>query len=311
MKPYRIAFVGTPNIAVPSLRALTHDDHFEIVAVITQPDMPAGRNLELTPPPVKTYAVGHDIEVLQPQKISQIVDQIRDMQLDAIVVVAYAQIIPESILALPKFGCVNVHGSLLPRYRGAAVLQAPILNHDEETGVTIMLMDKSLDTGPILKQKSFPITENETAGTLGEKMAEMGAKILPDTLLDYFAGRIKPQIQDDSLANYVGRLSKEDGLIDWTKEAKDLESFVRAMSPWPSAWTWATGKKLKILEVDPNVIALTMHKPGKTFIYNSTLAVQCGQDCLIVRRLQLEGKKPVTSQEFIQGYKDYIGTIFG
>ncbi len=311
MKPFRIAFVGTPQISIPCLEALSTDERFEIVVVVTQPDMPAGRNLELTPPPVKTFAVGHDLQVLQPQKISLIADQLREMQLDAIVVIAYAQIIPESILSLPKFGCVNVHGSLLPKYRGAAVLQAPILNNDSETGVTIMLMDKNLDTGPILKQKAFPITAQETAGTLAKKMAEAGAELLPQTLVDYFSSYIKPQNQDDALANYVGRLSKEDGLIDWTKPAKQLECFVRAMTPWPSAWTWIAGKKLKIIEVDPTIMTLTMHKPGKTFIYNSTLAVQCGTDSLIIRRLQLEGKKPITSQEFLQGYNELIGTILG
>ncbi len=311
MKPFRIAFVGTPQISIPCLEALCTDERFDIVAVVTQPDMPAGRNLELTPPPVKTFAVGHGLEVMQPQKISLITDRLREMQLDAIVVIAYAQIIPENILSLPKFGCVNVHGSLLPKYRGAAVLQAPILNNDYETGVTIMLMDKNLDTGPILKQKSFPITAQETAGTLGKKMAEAGAELLPQTLVDYFSGYIKPRQQDDALANYVGRLSKEDGLIDWTKSAKQLECFVRAMTPWPSAWTWIAGKKLKIIEVDPTIMTLTMHKPGKTFIYNSTLAVQCGIDSLIIRRLQLEGKKPITSQEFLQGYTELIGTILG
>jgi methionyl-tRNA formyltransferase len=311
MKPYRLAFAGTPKIAVPCLAALVADERFEIVAVITQPDMPAGRNLELTPPPIKTFATGHDLEVMQPQKISQIADQLRGLELDAIVVVAYAQIIPQSILDLPKYGCVNVHGSLLPKYRGAAVLQAPILNNDEETGVTIMLMDKNLDTGPILKQRSFAISQNETAGTLGEKMAEIGAKLLPDTLIDYFQGRIKPQEQNNEFANYVGRLSKEDGLIDWTKPAKEVECFVRAMTPWPSAWTWVAGKKLKILEVDPNIIGLTMHKPGKTFIYNSTLAVQCKEGSLIIRRLQLEGKNPMGPEEFMRGYQDFIGSVLG
>lgn len=311
MPKYRLAFVGTPKIALPSLTALKNDQRFEIVTVITQPDMPAGRNLELTPPPVKTTAVGYGLNVLQPQKISQIIDQLREMELDALVVIAYAQIIPEAILALPKYGCINVHGSLLPKYRGAAVLQAPILNNDQETGVTIMLMDKTLDTGPILKQKAFSISENETAGSLGEKMSKLGAELLPDVLVDYFQGRIAPQEQDNNLANYVGKLDKQDGLIDWTKEAKEIECFVRAMSPWPSAWTWLTGKQLKIVEVDPNIISLTMHKPGKTFIYNSTLAVQCGNNSLIIRKLQLEGKKTVTAQEFIQGYKDSIGAILG
>lgn len=311
MNRYRIAFVGTPKISLPALTALKNDNRFEIVAVVTQPDMPAGRNLELSPPPVKTAAEALDLLVFQPQKISQIIDQLRELELDAIVVIAYAQIIPESILNLPKYGCVNIHGSLLPKYRGAAVLQAPILNDDKETGVTIMLMDKTLDTGPILKQRAFAIAENETGGSLGEKMAKIGAEILGNTLVDYFEGRIKPQEQNNDLANYVGKLTKEDGLIDWTKSAKSLECFVRAMSPWPSAWTWLNGKKIKILEVDPHIISLNMHKGGKTFIYNSTLAVQCGENALVIRKLQLEGKNPLSAQDFIQGYKDSIGAILG
>ncbi len=311
MKAYRIAFAGTPLIAVPCLSALIDDSRFEVVTVVTQPDMPAGRKLELTAPPIKTFAIGHEIPVLQPQKISLIIDQLRELQLDAIVVVAYAQIIPESILALPKFGCVNVHGSLLPKYRGAAVLQAPILNNDDESGVTIMVMDKNLDTGPLLAQTSFALKPDETAGTLGEKMAKAGASLLPNTLVKYFEGTIAPQAQDDSLANYVGRLDKNDGLIDWTKAAKEIECFVRAMTPWPSAWTWISGKKIKILEVDPTIVGLTMHKPGKTFIYNSTLAIQCGEGSLIIRRVQLEGKTAMSSEEFMRGYKDLIGTILG
>ncbi len=311
MKKYRLAFVGTPKIALPSLTTLHNDQRFEIITVITQPDMPAGRNLELTPPPVKTLAETLGLSVFQPQKISQIIDQLREMQLDAMIVIAYAQIVPETILNLPKYGCINVHGSLLPKYRGAAVLQAPILNHDSETGVTIMLMDKTLDTGPILKQQAWPITDNETAGSLGEKMADIGAQILGDTLVDYFEGRIKPEAQNNELANYVGKLTKEDGLIDWTKPAKTLECFVRAMSPWPSAWTWLNGKKIKILAVDPHIISLNMHRPGKTFIYNSTLAIQCGTDALIIKQLQLEGKKAMAAEEFLKGYNDFIGKVLG
>lgn len=311
MKPYRLAFAGTPAIAVPILSALAADKRFEIATVISQPDMPAGRDMSISPTPVKARAIALNIPVLQPQKISQIIDQLREMELDAIVVVAYAQIIPETVLNLPKYGCVNVHGSLLPKYRGASVLQAPIMNGDEETGVTIMVMDKTLDTGPILKQEVIRLSINETAETLGKKMAETGARLLPNVLADYFQGFIQPIAQNNNLASYVGRMEKKDGIIDWQKSAADIERFIRAMTPWPSAWTWVSGKQLKILEADPNTIELNTSKPGKTFIYNSTLAVQCGQDSLVIRRLQLEGKKAMTASEFIQGYKDYIGTILG
>jgi methionyl-tRNA formyltransferase len=311
MTKYRLAFVGTPKFSVPSLNSLLKEPSFEVVAVVTQPDMPAGRNLELTPPVVKVFAKAHNLTVYQPQKISQIIDELRNLNLDAIVVVAYAQIVPESILSLPKFGCVNVHGSLLPKYRGASIIQAAIMNNDQETGVTIMVMDKTLDTGPILRQALINIDPEDTMETLGMKVYELGAKILPETLINYFEGQITPQAQDNNLANYVKRLEKKDGIIDWSLEAKKIECFTRAMTSWPSAWTWLNGKQLKILKVDPTIISLNMHKPGKTFIYNSTLAVQCGTDCLIIRKLQLEGKKPMTSEEFLHGYGDLVGAILG
>jgi len=311
MSKYKIAFVGTPKFAVPSLTALLNDNRFEIKAVISQPDMPSGRSMELTPTPVKVLAEANKIPVFQPQKISQIIDELRAMELDAIVVVAYAQIIPESVLNLPKFGCINVHGSLLPKYRGASVLQAPILNNEEESGVTIMLMDKTLDTGPILKQRSVKLSAEETAETLSETLSSLGSEILADTIVKYFEGEIKPQAQDNSLANYVGRLEKKDGIIDWSLDAKKIECFSRAMFPWPSAWTWLSGKQVKILKVDPLIIPINSQKPGKTFIYNSNLAVQCGHDSIIVRKLQLEGKKPMAAEEFLRGYNDFIGTILG
>ncbi len=306
----KLVFAGTPKFSVPSLNALLRDPRFEVAAVITQPDMPAGRSLELTPPPVKVTALNYGVDVLQPQKITQIIDRLRDLEPDAIVVAAYAQIIPEEILTLPKFGCVNVHASLLPKYRGAGVIQAPLLNGDAETGVTIMVMDKTLDTGPLLSQASYAIKPQETGDSLAVALSELGALELPNTLNAYLEERLKPQPQSGE-GSYVGRWQKKDGIIDWHKSGRDIERFVRAMTSWPSAWTWINGKQLKILEVDPNVVELTMHKPGKTFVYNSMLAVQCGSDSLIIRRLQLEGKKPMTSEEFLRGYRDFVGTLLG
>jgi methionyl-tRNA formyltransferase len=311
MKKQRIIFIGTPKFSVPCLKALLDDSRFEIVAVITQPDMPAGRSMELTPPPVKIVASSYGLQIFQPPKISHIIDNIRDLAPDAIVVVAYAQIIPESILKIPPFGCVNVHGSLLPKYRGASVLQAPLMNGDAKTGVTIMLMDKTLDTGPMLRQAEYHIKPEETADTLAVALSDLGARTLPNTLADYLNGLITPEPQDNTLANYVGRLEKKDGIIDWLRSANEIEKFVRAMTSWPSAWTWTAGKQLKILEVDPHIVEINSQKPGKTFMYNSCLAVQCGTDSLLVRRLQLEGKKPMTSEEFIRGYKDFIGSVLG
>lgn len=311
MPRHRLVFIGTPAFAVPSLKALIDDLRFEVVAVVTQPDMPAGRSMELTPPPVKITAQNYGLPVMQPPKISQIIEQLRDLKPAAIVVVAYAQIIPESVLAIPPFGCVNVHASLLPKYRGASVIQAPIIHGDEVSGVTVMVMDKSLDTGPLLGQAEYHLRPDETSATLAESLSRLGAQALPDILYGYLEGRIKPQAQDNSLANYVGRMEKKDGIIDWNLPAAAIERFARAMYPWPSAWTWLAGKQLKILEVDPAIIEINTYKPGKTFLYNSNLAVQCGQNSLLIRRLQLEGKKAMTCEEFLRGYKDSVGKALG
>jgi len=311
MQEIKVIFVGTPDFAVPSLQSLIRNTDFKVEAVITQPDMPVGRKQTLTPPPVKTVAQECGIPVFQPQKISQIIDQIRNLQPDVIVVAAYSQIIPENILNIPKYGCVNVHASLLPKYRGASVIQAVILNGEKESGVTIMLMDKTLDTGPILSQTKIDLDENSTAEWLYEELAKLGGKILTNTLKGYVEGKIKPQEQDNSKSNYVGLLKKQDGLIDWNKSAVEIERFVRAMNPWPAAWTWVKGKQLKIIKVQHQPIEINVQKIGKTFSYNNGLAVQCGQDALIITALQIEGKKTMTSQEFLRGNQDFVGNILG
>lgn len=311
MKEIKIIFVGTPEFAIPSLQSLLRNTDFKVLAVVTQPDMPVGRKQILTPPPVKILAEASKIPVFQPQRISQIVDQLRALQPDVIVVAAYAQIIPENILSLPKYGCINVHGSLLPRHRGASVIQAAILQGDKESGVTIMLMDKTLDTGPILSQTKMSLDENSTAEWLYDELAKLGGKILTQTLKKYISGEIKPKTQDDSKSNYVGLLKKQDGLIDWNKSAEEIERFVRAMNPWPSAWTWVKGKQLKLIKVQHQTIEINAQKVGKTFSYNNGLAVQCGKDSLIITGLQIEGKKAMSASQFLRGNKDFIGSILG
>ncbi|MFH0840598.1 MAG: methionyl-tRNA formyltransferase [bacterium] len=311
MKEIKVIFVGTPEFAVPSLQSLIRNTDFKVEAVITQPDMPVGRKQVLTAPPVKIIAQECNIPVLQPQKITQIIDQIRALQPDVIVVAAYAQIIPENILSIPKYGCVNVHASLLPRHRGASVIQASILNNDKKSGITIMLMDKTLDTGPILSQTEISLDENSTTEWLYNELAKLGGKVLTQTLKKYIKGEIKPKAQDNSKANYVGLLKKQDGLIDWSKSAEEIERFVRAMNPWPGAWTWVKGKQLKIIKVQHHTIEINAQKVGKTFTYNNGLAVQCGKDSLIITGLQIEGKKEMTAQEFLRGNQDFTGSILG
>ncbi len=307
----KTVFIGTPEFALPALKALVRDIDFSVKAVITQPDMPSGRKLIPTPPPVKQLAIEDKLEVWQPQKIIQVLDNLRALAPDVLVVAAYAQIIPEDILKLPKYGCINIHPSLLPKYRGASPVQAAILNGDTATGVTIMLMDKTLDTGPILAQQTIAIKDGETTTTLSAKLAELGAKMLDTTIKKYIKGQIKPQAQDDTQASYIKMFTKQDGLIDWSQPAAAIERQVRAFIPWPSAWTWLKGKQLKILAVAPEPLDVNTYKPGKTFIYNKELAVQCGQDALLIKALQLEGKNTVASADFIRGYQADIGAVLG
>jgi methionyl-tRNA formyltransferase len=306
-------FIGTPDFSVPSLRALIEDAQFDIMAVVTQPDKKVGRKQIITPPPVKVEALKYNIPVFQPDKILNLKSEILNLKPDIIIVMAYAQIMPENMLKIPKYGCINVHASLLPKYRGASCIQAAILNGDKETGVTIMKMDKGLDTGPILAQKSVNISSSDTAGTLYRKLSELGAETLTPTIKEYISGKIAPQGQDNSIANYIGLLKKEDGKIDWKKTAALLERFIRAMNPWPGAFASLKIKNnyllLKIIEVEHRPIKINNYKIGEIFLYGNDIAVQCGQDSLIIKKLQLEGKKAMTSKEFLLGNKELIGQI--
>ena len=312
----KIVFIGTPDFAVPSLRAMINDARFAVAAVVTQPDKKVGRKQILTPPPVKVEALKYNLKVWQPNKISDFRFPIS--AIDLIIVIAYAQILPEYILNLPKYGCINIHASLLPRYRGASPIQAAILNGDKETGVTIMKMDKGLDTGPILAQKSVKISSSDTAGTLYGKLSKLGAEILAPTIKEYISGKIAPREQDNSIASYIGLLKKEDGKIDWKKTAAELEKFIRAMNPWPGAFASLKIKNqkskiknnyqiLKVIEVKSQPLKINNYKAGEIFLHNNELAVQCGHDSLIVKKVQLEGKKAMPAQEFIRGQKNLIG----
>ncbi len=312
-KKIRCVFIGTPSFAVPPLRALINDEQFDIMAIVTQPDKKVGRKQVITPPPVKVEAEKYNIPVYQPEKIGDLTFKIKELRPDLIVVVAYAQIIPENILNIPKYGVINIHGSLLPKYRGASCVQAAILNGDAETGVTIMKMDKGLDTGPILAQSPINISSDDTAGSLYEKLSELGAKTLPSCLKKYIAGEIKPRPQDDSRSGYVGLLKKQDGKIDWRKPAIEIERFIRAMTPWPSAFASLKIKNnyinIKIIRVEYEPLKRNKHKIGELFLRNGGLAVQCYKDALIIKRLQLEGKKEMTAEEFLRGYKNLVGSI--
>lgn len=304
----RTIFMGTPEFAVPALKALLDDDNFLVVGVVTQPDKKAGRKQILTPPPVKVAAEASGIPVWQPASIKNY--QLPVSDIDLIVVVAYAQIIPELLLNFPKFGFVNVHGSLLPKYRGASCIQAAIADGEDETGVTIMKMDKGLDTGPIIFQAKIRIEADDTSGSVYHKLSELGARILPASLKKYISGEIIPQEQESAKASYVGMLKKDDGRIAWGDKASAIERFVRSRQPWPGAWTKikTDGQRIvKINETEHDVLATNAHGQGEVFLQDGKLAVQCGQDALVIKKIQLEGKKEMETEEFLRGYAKFAG----
>lgn len=299
----RVLFMGTPEFSLPGLQKLINEETFEIVGVFTQPDKPVGRKQILNFPAIKKLALENNLEVFQPNKIKDELETIKNLKPDLIVVIAYGKIIPQSILDIPTYACINVHASLLPQYRGAAVLNAPILNGDEETGVTIMLMEAGLDTGPILRQAKIKLTGKEKLEIVHDTLSNLGAELLVPTLLDFIAGKITPIVQDDSRASYIKTLKKEDGKIDWSKSAREIERMVRAYNPWPGTYALSENRIIKIIEVENQILEINGYKDGEVFQSDGKLIVQCGQDSLVILKLQLEGKKIMSAEEFLRGNK--------
>lgn len=308
-KKFKTIFLGTPDFAVPALKALIAASDFEVVLVISQKDKKKGRKQIVTPPPVKEKAEKYNIPVIQPKKIEQAEGEIKKINPDFIAVAAYGQLIPQNILNIPKYGSFNVHASLLPKYRGAAVISAPILNGDSQAGITIIKMDACLDTGPILLQEKIILKKDETASSLHDKLSYLSAKILPQALRDYAEGKIKPKAQDDSMASFVKTLKKEDGQIDWQKSAGKIERTIRALNPWPGTYSHLGGKNIKIIEAQNKILKINKYRVGEVFLNNKKLAVQCGQDAIVIEKLQLEGKKAMTGEKFLRGQKDLLGSI--
>lgn len=299
----RIIFMGTPEFSLAGLKKLIKEETFEIVGVFTQPDKPVGRNQTLSFPAVKKLALENNLNIFQPNKIKDGIETIKNLKPDLIVVIAYGKIIPQSILDIPTYGCINVHASLLPKYRGAACLNAPILNGDTETGVTIMRMEAGLDTGPILRQAKMKLAGNENLEIVHDTLSNLGAELLVPALLDFIAGEIKAISQDDSQASYIKTLNKEDGKIDWSKSATEIERMVRAYNPWPGTYAMFEDKIIKIIAVENQILKLNDHKKGEAFQNDGKLALQCGQDSLVILKLQLEGKKIMSAEEFLRGHK--------
>jgi methionyl-tRNA formyltransferase len=299
----RVVFMGSPDFALSTLRSLAKN--YQVVGVVTQPDRASGRGRELKAPPVKLLAQELNIPVMQPQKLREpeAMQQLQAWNPDLIVVAAFGQILKKDVLELPKYGCINVHASLLPRWRGAAPINAAVLAGDEETGVTIMKMDVGLDTGPMLAMKKIRIKPDDTAGSLFEALSTLGADLLIETLPAYMDGKLTPQPQPEEGATYAPMLKKEDGLLDFTQPAVDLERRVRAMNPWPGAWFEWNGAPLKVHRAH---VGQGKAEAGKRLVEQNQPAVGAGGGVLILDEVQPPGKKLMNGKSFLAGARNWL-----
>jgi methionyl-tRNA formyltransferase len=300
--PLKIVFMGSPEFSLPILRQLAQTHN--VVGVVTQPDRAAGRGRGLTPPPVKSLALELGIPVQQPEKLRlpEAMRELRKLEPELIVVAAYGQILKPEVLDLPPYGCINVHASLLPRWRGAAPINAAILAGDEKTGVTIMKMDPGMDTGPMLAQRAVGIGRDETAGQLYERLSALGADLLMDTLPGYLEGRITPAQQPAEGVTYAPMLKKEQGLLDFLRPAVELERQVRAFNPWPGAYfEWSNGP----LKVHRAHVEAEQASPGETIVYGGMPAVGSSVGLLMLDEVQPAGKKPMSGRAFLSGARTW------
>jgi methionyl-tRNA formyltransferase len=305
----QIVFMGTPDFAVPVLQKLI--ENHQVIGVVTQPDRPAGRNRQIQESPVKQAAVAAGIPVFQPEKMrrSEAIEELKRWSPDVYVVAAFGQILPQAVLDIPPHGSINVHASLLPRWRGAAPIQAVIRAGDAETGVTIMEMDAGLDTGPMLTQRAIPIAADETGQSLHDKLAILGADLLSETLSRYLSGEIAPQPQDNMLATLAPRIEKEAGRIDWAQDAAGIERTVRAFTPWPGTFTFWNGKQLKIhsgsAALEGNI------EPGQVVERQGRVAIGTGNGLFYPAQVQVEGRGKMTIEEFVRGHGGFVGAKLG
>ena len=306
--------MGTPGLSVPVLIALL-DAGYHVAAVYTRPDRPTGRGKRLAPPEIKTFALSRGLPVFQPDSLRRDEEARRQMILltpDVIVVAAYGLFLPADILDLPRLGCLNVHPSLLPRYRGPAPVASAILNGEEGIGVSIIRLDEGMDTGPILAQRETPIGLDETAGDLTTRLFELGAGLLVDILPGWERGEIEARPQEHDLATVTGRVSKEHGEIDWGLPAVQIARQVRAYHPWPGSFTRWQGKLLKIIEASPIEDGMRESAtPGRVESMDDAFRIETGEGALLVRQVQLEGRRPAGAQEFSAGYRDFVGSTVG
>ena len=305
----KILFMGTPDFAVPCLEKLIEDGH-NIVGVLTQPDKPQGRKMKLTPPPVKELALKNNLEVYQPESLKNeaIKPLLEQKQPELIVVVAYGKILPKYVLDFPKYGCINVHGSLLPRWRGAAPIQWSIISGDKTAGVTTMKMSEGLDTGDMLLKYETEIGQTETAGELFDRLALNGAELLHDTIEQIDS--IVPEVQDESKANYAHMLDKQIAQIDWSKSNKEIDCLIRGLNPWPIALTTLNGERLKIYSASPQN---ENGKAGEILKADpkTGLLVACGEGSILLNEIQAVGGKRMNAKDYLRGHKIEVGSILG
>lgn len=305
----KVIFMGTPDFAVGTLRSLAEAGH-EITLVVSQPDKPKGRGHAMVPTPVKVVAEELGIPVFQPVKIREAKDVLEKTEADVCVVAAFGQIIPASILHMKKYGCINVHASLLPKYRGAAPIQWAVIDGEKESGVTIMQMDEGLDTGDMLAKAIVPLDEKETGGSLFDKLSEAGGRLCVETLAKLEKGEIIPEKQGESPTAYASMLDKKMGNIDWNKSAVVIERLVRGLNPWPSAYTHLDGKTLKIWACDVLPQSASKGESGEILeVTKDAIHVQTGDGILVLREIQLAGKARMDAGAFLRGYKVVPGTV--
>ena len=315
MTPLRIVFMGTPPLAATVLDTLLRESRFQVVGVVTQPDQPKGRELKLQPSAVKELAQSKSLTIFQPERArdAAFIAQISQLGPDLVVVAAFGQILPQALLDVPKFGCLNVHTSLLPKYRGAAPIQWAVLNGETETGVTIMKMDAGLDTGEIVSQERTSITSDDTAQILHDRLATIGGRLLVRTIPDYVSGKIVPRAQPSG-ASHARKIKKDDGQIDWTQPARVVWNRVRGLTPWPGTFTWLQRSPspllLKILSA--GVVETASGKPGEVLSAgHDGIIVSCGEGALRILELQREGGKRLNARQFLAGFAIRPGEQLG
>jgi methionyl-tRNA formyltransferase len=303
----KIIFAGTTEFGIPTLEKIKAQH--ELVLIITQPDRPTGRNRTLTPPPIKVWAEKNNIQVQQPEKIQDLRFKIQDLEPDLLLVAAYGQIIPQEVLDIPKFKSINIHGSILPKHRGASPIQSAILNGDTESGITLIQMDAQMDHGPIVATQSVAIEDKETFSTLHKKLSIIAADLITKTLQDWFAGKIQPKEQNHSAATFTKLIKRTDGKIDWSKPAVEVLRKIRALNPEPGTWTTLGNKSIIISDAE----IINDHKielPGKLYVSQGEVAVKTLDQGLLLKKVKPEGKNEMSGKDFLNGLKNLSDKIF-